>query len=209
MIHLYLYPITDLSFDYESIISKLPDFIQQRIRRKKQERKRIVSMIGYSLLQKALKEDFAMDLGKVHFLDSGKPVFDDQEIYFNISHSNDLVGVVISNRGVVGLDIEQFRKFERVETSFSFFSLVEQDTILASSDPNRKLIELWSKKEALVKAVGGKMFDMAAHTDVRFSSTFWLKQNYFFNLIPYDFNGFIWIATSFLTNNIVIKREII
>lgn len=190
-------------------MSKLPDLIQQRINRKKQERKRIVSMIGYTLLSRALVANFAMDLSDIRFLDSGKPVFKDKEVYFNISHSNDLVGVVISNRGVVGLDIEQFRKFERIESSFSFFSLVEQDTILKSPNPNRKLIELWSKKEALVKAVGGKMFDMAGYTDVRFSSTFWLNQKYFLNPILYDFDGFIWVASSFSTNNIVIKQEII
>lgn len=209
MIYIYLCPIVDLVSDYDAIISKLPSSIQERIKRKKQQQKRIVSMIGYTLLHRALAEDFAMDFANIHFLDSGKPIFKNQDVYFNISHSNDLVGAVISNRGVVGIDIEQFRKFERVESSFSFFSLVEQEAILKSSNPNRKLIELWSKKEALVKAVGGKMFDMAAQTDVRFSSTFWLNQKYFLNPILYDFDGFIWVASSFSTNNIVIKQQVI
>lgn len=209
MIYLYLCPTTSLSINNELILSKLPTVIQQRIKRKKQQKKQITSIIGYTLLHRALAENFGIGLEHIYFLDSGKPIFKNEEIYFNISHSNDLVGVVISNKGVVGLDIEQFRKFEQVESSFSFFSKVEQAVILEASDPNQKLIEFWSKKEALVKAVGGKMFDMAAYTDVRFSTASWLNKKYFFNPILYDFDGFIWVASSFPTNNIVVKQQII
>lgn len=173
-----------------------------RILRRKQQKKRDTSLQGYCLLQQALQEDFGTSLDEITFLKSGKPVFQGQSIFFNISHSGNLVGVVISTLGVVGLDIEQFRRFEKVETAFSFFSQVEQEVIIAAANPQRKLIEFWSKKEALVKAVGGRMFDMASLTDVRFSKTSWKKNIYFFYQVQHDFDGFIWVASSFSSANI-------
>lgn len=196
MIHLYLYSVDYDSIDYDGVMNELPTIIQNRIKRKKQEKKRISSMIGYALLKQGLKQDFNINLEKIHFLASGKPVFEDQAIHFNISHSKKLVGVAISAFGKVGLDIEEFRKFEQVESSFSFFSLVEQKAILKATKPDWKLIELWSKKEALIKAIGGRMFDLAAYTDVRSESAIHENEEYFFKLHPYDFEGFVWLASS-------------
>ena len=163
-------------------------------------------MRGYLLLQHALQEDFGINLEGVMFLDSGKPILKGQSIHFNISHSGNLVGVAISKIGVLGLDIEQYRKFEKVESAFSFFSAVEQKAILNAEMPNRKLIEFWSKKEALVKAVGGQMFDMSALTDIRHSSTSWLGLTYFLYTIQHEYDNYIWIASSFPCNNITTKQ---
>lgn len=207
MLYLFLHPFTSITESFEELLEQLPIVIQNRILKKKQQKKRESSLLGYTLLQRALIQYFDTTLEAIRFLSSGKPILDlaNQSLSFNISHSKSLVGVVIGEGNNLGLDIESFRKFDTVESSFSFFSPVEQKAILEAPDSDWKLIELWSKKEALVKAVGGKMFDMAAYTDVRFDRTSWKGNTYQLSCINYDFEGFIWIASSLSINNINIK----
>lgn len=207
MTYLFLYPITNPIASFDQLLGRLPIIIQNRILRKKQQKKRQTSLLGYVLLQNVLSQYFGANLNNLTFLSSGKPILKlpHQILSFNISHTNDLVGLVIGSESALGLDIEAFRKFEQVESSFSFFSSVEQSAILNAEKPRRKLIELWSKKEALVKAVGGRMFDMAAYTDVRSNTVYWDGQTYELLPINYDFDGFIWVASLSSIRNINVK----
>lgn len=207
MLHLFLHPFTGITDSFDQLIEQLPLVIQSRILKKKQQKKRESSLLGYTLLQRALIQYFDTNLETITFLPSGKPILKlaNQSLSFNISHSKNLVGLVIGEDNALGLDIEAFRKFESVESSFSFFSLVEQKVILAAPNPDWKLIEFWSKKEALVKAVGGKMFDMAGYTDVRFETALWNGKTYQLSRIDYDFEGFIWVASSLSIDKINIK----
>ncbi|MBL4649299.1 MAG: 4'-phosphopantetheinyl transferase superfamily protein [Aureispira sp.] len=207
MLYLFLHPFTSITDSFDQLIEQLPLVIQNRILRKKQQKKRESSLLGYTLLQQALIQYFDTNLETITFLPSGKPILKaaNQSLSFNISHSKNLVGLVIGEGNTLGLDIEAFRKFDKVESSFSFFSLVEQEAILAAPNPDWKLIEFWSKKEALVKAVGGKMFDMAAYTDIRFETALWKGKTYQLSCIDYDFEGFIWIASLLSINNVNIK----
>jgi phosphopantetheinyl transferase len=207
MLYLFLHPVTDITTSFDQLLEQLPVVIQKRIIRKKQKKKRESSLLGYALLQRALNQYFDTSLEAIRFLPSGKPILEleNQALYFNISHSKNLVGLVIGEGNTLGLDIEGFRKFEKVESSFSFFSLVEQKAILAAPNPDWKLIEFWSKKEALVKAVGGEMFDMAAYTDVRFDTVLWKGEKYQLSCVEYDFEGFIWIASSLPIDHLIVK----
>ncbi len=60
---------------------------------------------AYILLSHAVKELFGKN-PEIIWADNGKPRFADENIYFNISHSRDLVAVTISDRGAVGVDAE-------------------------------------------------------------------------------------------------------
>lgn len=208
MIHLFLHqPILPTS-SFDQLLKLLPVNIQNRILRKKQQKKRVISLLGYVMLHKVLTQRFALNLDKLEYQSSGKPILNlpNQKLSFNISHHQHLVGLVLGEADALGLDIEAFRKFEKVESSFSFFSPVEQNAIIEAHDSDWKLIELWSKKEALVKAVGGRMFDMAAYTDVRFATTTWEGKTYYFTRIEYPFEGFIWVASSLIDCNISVKN---
>lgn len=205
MINLYLHTTSAPFTDFSDQLNKLPIAIQKHILKRKQKRKRDVSLRGYLLLQKALLKGFGTELKQLTFLQSGKPIIRNQNIHFNISHSGNLVGVAISKTGTIGLDIEKFRKFKNIDSAFAFFSKLEQKAILTSDSPDKKLIELWSKKEAFIKTTGGQMFDMSNHTDVRFLTTNWKGKDYFFHAIPKFADYEIWITSSFPTKNILIN----
>lgn len=201
MIKLYLQQSRPLS-TIEAGLQELPHHLQRRILKRKQKRKQWSSLQGYLLLKHALQKEFNTSINDLVFLESGKPILKNQAIAFNISHCKELLGVALCEKGRIGLDIEAFRKFDDVTTAFSFFSPKEQAVILKAANPNWKLIEFWSKKEALVKAVGGQMFDMAGYTDVTSESTIWLGETYFFHRTNNDFNGFIWVCSSFRVPNV-------
>lgn len=205
MIYIYLNTISP-SLSFQEELNKLPLLLQQRIIKKKQKQKQITSLCAYKTLQEALEKEFKLDLNSLSFTKNGKPFLENSVINFSISHSKNLVGVAISTQGIVGFDIEPFRNFDNIESAFPFFSPIEQEAILAAKNPNETLIEFWSKKEALVKLLGSQMFDIASLTDVRFLSTIWLENKYFFHNVSSSWDCQIWLSSSFPINSIILKE---
>ena len=173
MVHIYIYRIPSVLPDIEKRIIKLPENVRVRISKKKQEHKKTISFLSYLLLQKVMKEEFKSSIDEINFLASGKPVLENTKYHFNISHSANIIGLVITTKGPIGIDIQEYREFEKLESSFAFFSSDEQNLIINSELPQRKLIELWAKKEAFVKAVGGAMFEMSGNVTIIYSSSIW------------------------------------
>ena len=200
--HIYIYRIPELLPDIEKKIKKLPQNLIKRILRRKNAQKQTISFLSYLLLQKVMKEEFQSSLEGIKFLASGKPVLDNTNHHFNISHTANIIGIAITTKGAIGIDIQEHREFEKLEASFTFFSKVEQKAILAAELPKRKLVELWSKKEAFVKAVGGQMFEMSAQADISSSSSIWSERPYFFYPLNLEFNGYAWLVSSFPVNSI-------
>lgn len=94
----------------------------------------------------------------------GKPVLMNPTVHldFNLSHSADYFAIALSEKGEVGVDIEQIRKPQHLtQIAEKFFSPPETDLIKQETDPAKQteiFAKFWSGKEALVKAVGGGVF---------------------------------------------------
>ena len=85
-------------------------------------------------------------IGEYHLNEFGKPISDN--IYFNISHSHYLVGLVIDDVPV-GIDIEKIRP---VDKKLSDYVTDEKEKAYVHDD--QSFYEIWTNKEALVKCVG-------------------------------------------------------
>lgn len=85
----------------------------------------------------------------------GRPYVDSTiPIYFNISHSGEVVMVAVSKEMVVGIDVEKISKLKEYNSlAENFFTLNEWRSI-ASADSIELFYEYWTAKEAYVKAVG-------------------------------------------------------
>ena len=82
----------------------------------------------------------------------GKPSLSTGE-QISISHSYGVVGVLISNKQYIGLDIEQKReKIDRIK--HKFLSKSELDFVENSSTKIETLTSFWSCKETLLKIYG-------------------------------------------------------
>lgn len=84
---------------------------------------------------------------------AGKPRLADRDApRFNISHSGMLAVVAIA-QGEVGIDVER-RKPPIPEVSQTAFSTIETHQIRSADDPLIAFYDTWTRKEALVKAIG-------------------------------------------------------
>ena len=85
-------------------------------------------------------------VGEYRLNEFGKPISDN--IYFNVSHSHYLIGLVIDDVPV-GIDIEKIRP---VDKKLSDYVTDEKEKEYIHDD--QSFYEIWTNKEALVKCVG-------------------------------------------------------
>ena len=96
----------------------------------------------------------------------GKPFLKDCPVQFSITHTDGIVGVAVSKKHSVGLDIERIRPM-RDGFAARYFSEYEQAQIHAASDPAEALICLWTAKEAVGKYHGTGLGDNIAAIDTQ------------------------------------------
>ena len=84
-----------------------------------------------------------------------KPSISGHDLAFNLSHGQSLSALVISSMGPVGVDIEPIsRGSELIEAYESFCHPDEMRMLPGGEERARALIELWTAKEAFLKAIG-------------------------------------------------------
>lgn len=113
------------------------------------------SKTSKELLEIALKEE-GITSYKISKSINGKPYIDNSNIFYNISHKNKMVGLIISD-SEVGLDIEYLdtENIKRESILKYFFTEKERESITTNED----LLTLWTKKESYIKLNGGMLRD--------------------------------------------------
>lgn len=113
------------------------------------------SKTSKELLEIALKEE-GITSYKILKSKNGKPYLENNNIFYNISHKNKMVGLIISD-SEVGLDIEYVdtENIKRKSTLKYFFTEKERESITN----NEELLTLWTKKESYIKLNGGMLRD--------------------------------------------------
>lgn len=99
---------------------------------------------------------------EVRYYDSGKPYLKGQEAQISITHSKDIVGIIIHKEKTVGIDIEYIStRVERVKNRF-----LAQDE-LATANTTELLTTYWSAKETLFKLDDKQGIDFRADLDLK------------------------------------------
>ena len=92
-----------------------------------------------------------------NYSEYGKPFLNNSNIQFNMSHSHNMISYMIALNYRVGIDIELHDKNLNIEELAGYVLTPEEHKYLSSLKPRDKLsffYTLWTKKEALVKAIG-------------------------------------------------------
>lgn len=79
-----------------------------------------------------------------------------QHLHFNLSHSENLAVIAVTQRGEIGIDIEKITPDAKLDVAERFFSTAEIAALSALS-PERQaagFYRLWARKEAIIKANG-------------------------------------------------------
>ena len=95
------------------------------------------------------------------YLTNGKPTLADKfasaGIHFNLAHTGDLALVAVTRLGMVGVDVESVRPVKNVDELIArFFSSRENELFQKVPDHEKPaaFFNLWTRKEALLKATG-------------------------------------------------------
>lgn len=171
MIKIYLLDFSGAEADNFST-SALPSFILET-KNGKLRRERIFS---YLLLSHAYCENFNLPMPDIERDENGKPYFALGSVRFNLSHTDNLAAVIISDEGDVGIDVQKVSPrvseglMEKVEKSPLIMekseTLTEPNFLRAEGDrllPNEpdfscgnetSFFRKWTEREALAKADG-------------------------------------------------------
>ena len=138
-VDLYLCDIRDVSLEELSSLVNTSTFDNVKIESARKEK----------LASKYLKDKYI----KHYSIDkNGKPVSDD--IYFNVSHSHEIVAIAISQNRPIGLDIETNRKLDE---KLVRYIAREEETKFIKDDLS--FMQVWTNKESLLKCVGTGLKD--------------------------------------------------
>ena len=115
---------------------------------------RRLSVMAYRLLQRALREEYAITKPPVlDYLPGGKPVIAGHpEIHFNLSHCRGGAVCAVSDHPV-GADLETLRPFKEALARYIFCE-TDYRRMADSERPDEAFTRLWTVKEALGKLTG-------------------------------------------------------
>ncbi|AKK72535.1 4'-phosphopantetheinyl transferase family protein [Chryseobacterium gallinarum] len=115
-----------------------------------------LSLLGRVLLRHGLKSYYNIEDAEIGFLSGHKPFLKEHNIYFNISHSKNLVACAISDFPV-GIDVE----FSDPSINYQDFKFqmtpAEFENVDGSADKINTFFTYWTEKEAVIKAHGDGM----------------------------------------------------
>jgi len=119
-------------------------------------------VVGRALLKTALRLEIGLDIPffKLEKNRYGKPFLAEfKGIHFNISHSEDLIMVTISNESAVGLDVELVKNdylscLDVMDDVLSFKEIMHIQSLSTEEERTFSLVKQWTKKEAIMKADG-------------------------------------------------------
>jgi len=138
---------------WKAYLETLPPPVQDEILRQKTPSARIQKTYARILLRRTLiglghPETI---LNEMKISEHGKPFIPSFSGDFNISHSDNLITLIVADKPGVGIDIEKIRTVN--PTGFkNFFSKEEWQRIIDSNENENTLLRLWTIKEALLKA---------------------------------------------------------
>ena len=115
----------------------------------------------HALLRIELSKELGVKAGSIKMGESekGRPYIDGADLPFSLSRTKNLFAFVVGKgKQYLGIDIEQIKpEIDFVGIARSHFSHREQQLVLSQkniSDQKSLFFEIWTRKEALLKAIG-------------------------------------------------------
>jgi 4'-phosphopantetheinyl transferase len=179
------------SNELEQKLALIPEGIKQKILLKKNHLDVQLSASGNLLILELLKYFKAdLTLAEIAYNDYQRPYFNDG-FDFNISHSGNRVIACATLSGKVGIDIEVMKP---VDLNYDdYFTPAEQQHIRAAQNPDAEFFKYWTRKEAVLKAVGMGVHTPLLDIDVSADEVSYQGETYFLSAIDIDpyYNGCI------------------
>ncbi len=142
---------------YDHYLEMMPSGIRSSIERYRRWQDRQATLFGKVLLLKALQQQFH-DTGlrkfqSLELSDFGKP-FIEGGPEFNISHSEDIVVLALTQHQGIGIDIEKIRPVDKDDFAGEIPEIISFYENHEAEQANHLFFECWTKKEAVLKGFG-------------------------------------------------------
>ncbi len=124
-----------------------------------QDRERFV--IGHGLLREVLGHMLGRPGGSLKLLRGpfGKPYLAGHPVHFNLSDTKDAVLLALA-RTELGADVETMnRRTDHERVAHHYFTPAEVEQISHAANGKKRFLELWTRKEAVLKACGVGLMD--------------------------------------------------
>lgn len=137
-----------------ALLPRLTEAEQNRARRFAVQHARRTYVVAHALLHVALAQA-GVTARAFAENDQGKPCLPNHRLRFNLSHTEGLVAVALSRGAEIGVDVEYQRDMpDRDGVARSVFRAEEIAGMQASAAPVARFFQLWTAKEAVMKATG-------------------------------------------------------
>ncbi len=190
----------------EQWLSVLSAQKQAAVQRLLHHRSRVDSLAGLRLLNEcALDEGITeFDLRDVQYPKSGKPFWSKEGVFydFNISHSGDFILVAASASSRVGADVEKIKELKRL----NFKMVMSAAELVRIQEAPILFFDLWSKKEAVVKAADTVGLAKMGHVKLKSDSAKLDNEKWHLKTVDLDKGYVINLATSGPIDELIIKQ---
>lgn len=160
--HLWFSRLADLEHRIPSFASLLDDEERTRAERFRFGTDRERFIIGHGLLRELLGNYLGMAPNAITIARGpfGKPFVEGTRLRFNLSDTKDALVIAFANDHELGADIETMtRTVDHVAVGEHYFTAEEVAGIAEAVDGKRRFLELWTRKEAVLKASGVGIMD--------------------------------------------------
>ncbi|GAA4088585.1 4'-phosphopantetheinyl transferase family protein [Mucilaginibacter panaciglaebae] len=187
-------------------LNLLPQPLCNKIMAKRQHLDVQLSVTGYIMLLKLI-DHFGLDL-RLDDLQYGqyqRPFFAGG-FDFNISHSGNRVICCGTTKGKLGVDVELMKP---VTINYDdYFTAAEQQNIRAAKSPDALFFKYWTRKEAVLKAIGTGVYTPLLDIDVSDDEVHYGDEVYYLSSIDIaaDFAGCLAYSVQ---QDIVLKKVIV
>ena len=155
---LFVVPL-DETFDselYDTLSLLIAHDKKARLDNYKSDMDKKLGLYADLLVRVAICQDLNIENSDIEFgtNDYGKPFLtSNQDYYFNVSHTHNMIAAAISNNPV-GVDVEEIKEID-LGIAKRFFTGQEQNYIDKSQNNiYERFFEIWTKKEAYIKCTG-------------------------------------------------------
>ncbi|HNW50211.1 MAG TPA: 4'-phosphopantetheinyl transferase superfamily protein [Prolixibacteraceae bacterium] len=101
----------------------------------------------------------------ITYMESGKPILNNHARHLSITHSKEMVGILLCTSPYAGIDIEKAsRNIDKVLNRF--LSEKELENIKKGTNPYRKVIH-WCAKEAIFKSVNEPNIEFSKQIEIK------------------------------------------
>jgi 4'-phosphopantetheinyl transferase len=160
--HLWFATLDALQTRVDGYANLLDSEEQARAARFRFEHDRERYILGHGLMRELLGRYLEMAPENVRMLRGpfGKPFIEDHPLHFNLSDTKDAILIAFTRELELGADVETMtRTVDHEAVSEHYFTPEEIGDIAGAPDGKRRFLELWTRKEAVLKASGVGIMD--------------------------------------------------